>query len=226
MAVRIYAHVDDLELFGGPFVSAAHRTFIAASPMRQDHHEVMERQNLRKAACWGITTEYAWTHWYLDPVIREPIFSTTNIRDKVLRVMEDSIRYYGQTIFVTHNPWGEYGHIHHRRVSDAVCEIAQARSVTVQSTASVVRFDPDIWGMDTCGLPSHHDRYMRDDFLQRRDAYRDVEGRMPSNLWTWKDGFPPPEDQEVITLVDKGTDLRNDRVRALKTEIPVYGLPE
>lgn len=222
--IAITAHFDDAEIFLGAMPDQCERIYVVASPMRTDHARVMESERLPRCASWGHTSEYWWKEFYLDAERRKPQYHAQSIKDRVRWAMNDQSVYYGTREFLTHNPWGEYGHAHHRWTSAAVCDIAVEKDLTVWAPAHHIKIAPREWHLESCGLPARFHLYHREVYEYRRWLYREHEDELPSRLWTWPDDFPPPEQQTWICLVDEGADMRNHTVYDLMAETPVYGV--
>lgn len=110
---------------------------------------------------------------------------------------------------ITHNNWGEYGHLHHIGLNRAVRELA-------------VKYRKDVW-MLGCDNGGFYDVFVPNGitftygsfnqpnlFVGIRTAYQN------HGLWTWYDDYIPSGDHKFIKIVDAGSDksyiLKGDEI--------------
>lgn len=218
----VFAHQDDDLLWMQPFLASAETLLLAASPPAPAHAEVISRHPRAYRKRWqnafpatqsdqAWLTDYAlkdrcqrdqeWTYARISAAI-EPWIATPEIRR-----------------IVTHNPWGEYGHIHHRLVHRAVREAAVRHGKDVWMLNTVVLFHGKgavYLDLGDWGLTSARTEFDARFFHAMRAIYQAVSfaGDPPDiDTWTWLDGplqFPHGQ-RTFVKIVDKGTDQSSER---------------
>jgi len=234
----VFAHQDDDLLWMQPFLDSATTLLLAASPPAPAHAAVIAQHPKSYRDRWqsvfpGTSTDQEWIDSFA-------------LRDRCLRDQEWNYEKLAAAIdrwvskpkvirIVTHNNWGEYGHIHHRWVNRAVREAA-------------VRHKKDVWMLNTLvlfyrnnavyldlgdwGLPSVRTTFSVDYFFKTREIYQKTKfDGQPAGLdtWTWFDGADqyPYGERTFVKIVDHGRDYSLDdplirkTVSALQTLVPV-----
>lgn len=139
------------------------------------------------------------------------------------------------TRIVTHNNWGEYGHIHHRWVNQAVREAAvrYGKDVWVLNTLVLFHGDDAVYlDLGAWHLPALRTRFSSDAFFETRSIYQRTEFKAtPAGVdtWTWFDGDDqyPHGERTFVKIVDQGRDhtqsdpLIHKTVSALERLVPV-----
>ena len=108
----IVSHLDDDVVFFLPWLDYVDYVIIASLPGTFGHLEVIKNYTERYNAVWqfagGIVSFEEYRDIWLDPVGRHELITEESydliLRDLVANPEIDEI--------FTHNPWGEYGHLH------------------------------------------------------------------------------------------------------------------
>ena len=137
----------------------------------------------------------------------------------------------------THNPWGEYGHEHHRMVSNVVRQLAVQYNKKVWIPNIVVRDAGGYLtytGANLSGMTSKQGYYqsflyeqIRNIFLEETEKAKSLPWYPDYSIvfWTW--GGPedrPHENQQYVLAVHDGVDytLDNFVIQGLIESIPIY----
>jgi LmbE family N-acetylglucosaminyl deacetylase len=241
----VFAHQDDDLLWMLPFWPGAKAFVLAAYPPSP----VFERlvQNLprevnyaaRWRPAWETVSDDTFAEVFTDRCKRVSVVTLEAITAHLRPLLTSGVRR-----IVTHNNWGEYGHVQHRLVNVAARRLAAefgldvyALGLRVESRAS----DPSGY-VDVAkgtGLPvieGHFDpalfRSLRQIYLESVPAASTAEltatfRRWSPTLWTWsaaENAFPQGW-QPFIQLVDHGVDLTvgNAAIERLETDVPLSG---
>lgn len=241
--LMIFAHQDDDLLWMQPLMEHSATLLLAVSPPAPAHRRVVARHPAWYQARWssvfaatGTDQEWIDTFGLRDRCERDQEWNPTRIAEAIESWVADP-RFRR---ILTHNNWGEYGHIHHRWLNQAVRDAAvrHGKDVWVLNTFVVFHLDEaaylDLgdWGLNAIVTPFDHARF---DAL--RAIYQSVEFEgTPSglNTWTWSDGVDqyPVGSRTFVRIVEQGVDLTREdpRIRhlvgAVMGLVPVTGACE
>lgn len=202
-------------------------------PATSAHLNIVNKYAPDYDALWqwgrGITSIQDYKERWLDPQIRQDFITEQNY-DRMLR---DIIADPGVTEIWTHNPWGEYGHLHHRQVSAMVRRLAVEYGKDMWCPNMVVRFvdgGNPLATYESAYLPSLRQctGYFEANIFRRiRQFYLDepINQTFPINYWTWGGQDDHPQGyQKYFLAVNNGVDntLNNSVIQELIEDIPVY----
>ena len=230
--IMIVAHMDDEIIWFLPWLNRVEKIIIVSLPYTSAHLNILSKYASQYKAIWqfgrGLTPFQEYREKWLNPNIRKD-FITDWDYDCILR---DIIADPEVTEIYTHNPWGEYGHIHHRQVSNMVRKLAVEYGKDVWCPNMVVRFvdggDP-LATYETpylSGLQQKTGYYNSSAFKRIRQFYLDefVNQTFPINYWTWggPDDYPPGK-QNYFLAVSGGVDYTkgNQEIEYLQADLPV-----
>ncbi len=210
----VFAHQDDDLLWMLPFWENAYKFILAMAPLTPDHEALIAKHPKeyrdKHMSLWGSLSLDEYRATWKDPLIRQKYLNYETIYAK----LEAEISSSNVKRIVTHNPWGEYGHQHHRLLSSVVKDLA-------------IKYKKDVWSMAVLAdlkdltkyteaankLPYVEATINENDFMQFRQHYlsQDAQNQGGSNhvTWTWGSGsndFPKGK-QKFIQLVNQGKDL-------------------
>ena len=225
----IVSHLDDDVIFFLPWLDYVDYVIIASLPGTFGHLEVIKNYTERYNAVWqfarGIVSFEEYRDIWLDPVGRHELITEESydliLRDLIANPEIDEI--------FTHNPWGEYGHLHHRQVSEAVRNLGVEYGKKVWCPNIVVK-NPDgdtrYSALDEFALQERtgyfHDRVFKD----IRNIFRNgfINETFPINYWTWNDTYPERW-QRYFLAVNNGIDWAENsmEIQELMYNIPVFG---
>lgn len=242
----VFAHQDDDLLWMLPFWPDAKRFVLAAYPPSPVFQRLVQKlppelnYRARWTPAWDPIDDDSFATTFTDRCARAPVVNLQSVVDHLRRSFTPDIRRV-----VTHNNWGEYGHVQHRLVNAAVRRLAVERGIDVyalgvrvdETTAAGPSGYTDV--ARQTGLPAIEGYFDAELFRQVRAAYLDTAPAASTDaltarfrqwsptLWTWsaaRDAFPQGW-RPFIKLVDRGTDLTlgNATVAALEKEVPVSG---
>lgn len=111
--IILAAHHDDEILWFEPWLNNASEIVIVMptipvyTPIRNKEQKLYSTKikNL-----WGITTNEDYSQYWLNPQSRTDSINYHSIKQLMRKYFNND----NNTTFVTHNPWGEYGHYHHK----------------------------------------------------------------------------------------------------------------
>jgi hypothetical protein len=227
----VFAHQDDDLLWMLPFWASACLAVLAATPATPTLRSIVDRHDPRYRSIWrpvwGEVSDEEYVDVWANADARRGIVTAAAIRDKLYALL---CAPHVDTI-VTHNPWGEYGHIQHRLVSDAACALAVelGKSVYCLDVVADIRggryADPGDFGLPT--VSKHFDH---EEFSRHRDLYLSTSFSVPiarfPNAWTWHTGAReyPTDARRFLMLVREGVDLTKDNtaLAQLRQEVPVF----
>jgi len=233
-AIMIIAHMDDEVLWLLPWLNQAEKVVIASLPYTNAHLNILSKYASQYDAIWqfgkGITSFQEYKEKWLNPGTRKD-FITDWSYDRMLR---DIIADPGVTEVYTHNPWGEYGHIHHRQVSNMVRKLAVEYDKDVWCPNMIVRFVEGGNPLATyetaylSGLQQKTGYYDSSMFKRIRQFYLDefVNQTFPINYWTWGDSQDHPLNyQKYFLAVSDGIDYAENcyEIEQLKNDLPTFG---
>lgn len=232
-AVLIVAHMDDEIIWFLPWLDQVDKIIIVSLPATTGHLNILNRYSSQYQTSWhftrGITSFQDYREHWLNLDIRQQLITEWDY-DRMLR---DVIADPGVGEIFTHSPWGEYGHIHHRQVSEMVRTLASEYQKDVWCPGVVVTFpggrSHSIYEhADLPGLSHRTGYYDAATFRQLRQHYinEPVNQTWPVDFWTWggTEDFPR-EWLNYYLVVDQGHDLAPDspEIQQLMAGVPVFG---
>ncbi len=218
-----------------PFWKYSNKVIVSAYPLPKFYEDLIiskHPQYYRNSwiRAWGVVSNETWASVYMNQSAREYIITLANIKIKLESYISDP----NTKRIVTHNNWGEYGHIHHRMVNKAVRDLAVkyhkdvwvlSANITRQSPTSTV--DTGSFGLNYVNATFNHTLV-----VELRNIYRSVIFNNPSfpsnwNTWTWYTGeydYPYGE-RMFVRIVNNSTDLtvNNTGIKNQVYNIPVTG---
>jgi hypothetical protein len=241
--VVVFAHQDDDLIYMLPFWPVASKFLLAAYPAAPVFQDLVQSfpaelsYHGRWTPIWGAVDNDVWAVVFTDFCKRAPIVNVATIKAHLRPYLVPPIKRV-----ITHNNWGEYGHVQHRVVNIAVRELAVETGLDVWAPGT--RVPDEAGGQSTevdvaseLGLPTIEGYFDPGIFRSVREAYqahRPVAStpeltatflNWASTLWT---GSDRPEDdytgwRPFIKLVDRGVDLtaENSSVRRLERDVTV-----
>ncbi|EGV28274.1 hypothetical protein ThidrDRAFT_3903 [Thiorhodococcus drewsii AZ1] len=234
----VFAHQDDDLLWMQPFQDSAATLLLAAAPPAPAHACVVAQHSKSYQDRWrslfaGTATDQEWLDSFglLDRCEREKDWNY----ERILSAVEPWVAKPEFARIVTHNNWGEYGHVHHRWVNRAVREAAARHGKDVWALNTVVIFHEDeavYLDLGDWHLPAFRTRFSSDAFYAIRGIYQRTEfDANPAGLdtWSWFDGEDqyPHGERTFVKIVDRGVDqtqsnaLVQKAVSALERVVPV-----
>ncbi len=223
----VFAHQDDDLLWMMPFWCVARKFILSAYPAAEIFQRLVHSfprkcdYARRWIPAWGTIDDDVYAEIFTDVCKRAPIVNVRTIKAHLQPLFTGDIRRV-----VTHNNWGEYGHIQHRAVNIAVRQLAVEFGLDVWALGILVKLP----GGDqsdyvdvaaTTGLPTIEGNFDAPLFHAIREKYLEAVPvastpeltekfrRWSRTLWTWCDAqnaFPMGW-RPFIQLVQNGTDL-------------------
>ena len=248
----VVAHFDDEILWAMPALQIAKDVSVIMIPFSSRQQTVLEAMPDWYAARFrrrnGITDDSTYLSVWANSTARESLLQREAVRARVW----DAVQSTPAHNIVTHNPWGEYGHMHHRLVYEevrAACvEFGKScwfSSVLIPADGgSIGGADPaDYLAIDNIinitvdtvvGRMSKPDlEALRQVFLDTDTALDGVDG-LP-RTWTWDDTYHPAWDDggfgyvdyTYLRVVDEGVaDSSQDPAFAIyENLLPLFGCP-
>jgi len=239
----VFAHQDDDVLWMLPFWPVATKFLLAAYPAAPVFQDLVQslpaelNYRARWTPIWGSVDNDIWAEVFTDFCKRAPIVNLATIKAHLRPYFAPPIKRV-----ITHNNWGEYGHVQHRLVNIAVRKLAVETGFDVWAPGTRVLRDADgqsrqVHVASELGLPTIEGYFDPKIFRSVREAYqahRPVAStpeltatflNWASTLWT---GSDRPEDDRIgwrpfIKLVDRGVDLtaENPSVGRLERDVMV-----
>ena len=234
-SVIIIAHTDDEVIWFLPWLHQIEKVIIASLPTTSGHLNIINKYASDYDALWqwgrGITSTQDYKERWLNPKLRQE-FITEQSYDRILR---DIIADPEVTEIYTHNPWGEYSHLHHKDVSKIVRKLAVEYGKDVLCPNMVVKFvegGKPLATYESAYLPGLRQRtgyFEAYTFRKIRQFYLDepINQASPINYWTWggPDDYPRGY-QKYFLAVSGGIDhtLDNSEIQQLVSDMPVFGI--
>lgn len=245
----IHAHFDDEILWSLPAVYRARDAVQCVLPFHSQYRVVLEAMpdwfRLRFRSAGGRTTDADSIAIFGDKNTRLNYLQREQLRTRVYKWVYET---QAQNI-VTHNPWGEYGHVHHRILSEevkAAC-IAYGKSCWFSAVYVPEKPGPIPGGDDgadygEADLPNAEyvlGRIVAADLEALRDVFTstdaDYTGILP-NTWTWYEAHPATNDGgagyvdwKYYRAVNAGVDALsandNSDIAALQGSLSYFGCP-
>lgn len=234
----VFAHQDDELLWMQPFLDTAAALLLAGSPPAPTHQQIIAHMPGDYLARWhssfpavGTDQEWLTEFAFRDRCDRDREWSF----EKLAKPISEWIARPEVKQIITHNNWGEYGHIHHRWVNQAVRKAAvlQGKDVWVLNSMVLIHGTGAVYlDLGDWGLPSVRKLFDHEAFTQGRCIYQQRtfcgEPREVS-AWTWFDGPSqyPQGIRTFVKIVDAGHDCSQDdpeirhRVEAISAFLPV-----
>ncbi len=239
----VFAHQDDDLLWMLPFWPVASKFLLAAYPAAPVFQDLVQsfppelNYRSRWTPIWGSIDNDIWAEVFTDFCKRAAIVNLATIKAHLRPHFVPPIKRV-----ITHNNWGEYGHVQHRLVNMAVRELAVETGLDVWAPGTRVVHEADgrskqVHVASELGLPTIEGYFDGKIFQSVREIYqahRPVAStpeltakflKWSETLWTGSDA---PEDDRVgwrpfIKLVDRGVDLtvENSGVRKLEHDVTV-----
>ncbi len=234
----IFAHQDDDLLWMQPFLDTAKCLLLSVSPPAPAHASVVAQHPESYRNRWQslfppTTTDQEWIDGFgfRDRCARDQEWNY----DKIATAVDAWVAKSEFTRIVTHNNWGEYGHIHHRWLNKAVREAAVRHKKDVWILYTMVLFHDNsavYLDLGDWGLASMRTKFSPDIFFKLRGIYQKTKfDANPSGIdtWTWFDGQDqyPHGERTYIKIVDQGIDYRqkdpsiSKTVAAIEQLVPV-----
>jgi hypothetical protein len=244
--IVLHAHQDDDILWFLPFLEESKEIVLSVLPATYAHLHVVNNHpdwyQQKWVPAWGTACVDDFFNFYIDKKKRQknysgkgkflPGITEKNITGKICDLIADN----EVKRIVTHNCWGEYGHIHHRLLNKTIRKIAAECGKDVWMPA----FFSDV---DTCaakptsdfGLESIEVYFDVNKFNELREIYtKEDEKILQSSIHqkypdfhTWTGGpenGAPEGTQRFLKIVDAGVDKYNKEITEFEKQIPIYGL--
>ena len=239
----VFAHQDDDVLWMLSFWPVASKFLLAgypAAPVFQDLVQSLPAElnyRARWTPIWGYVDNDIWAEVFTDFCKRTPIVNLATIKAHLRPYFVPPVRRV-----ISHNNWGEYGHVQHRLVNIAVRELAKETGLDVWAPGTRVVREAEgqsrqVHVASELGLPTIEGYFDPKIFRSVREVYqahRPVAStpeltakflNWSTDLWT---GSARPEDDRIgwrpfIKLVDRGVDLtkENPAVRKIERDVMV-----
>jgi LmbE family N-acetylglucosaminyl deacetylase len=199
--VVIAAHGDDEIIFMEPFLANAMQILWVGHAFEKSRKEATDHIFQKNKVYGGrrIGVRYAFLHvpdqtrkdeannvCYRDLVTYSPGKTDTAVWGFL-----DGAKRSGATRVVTHNPWGEYGHPHHRLLNAVVTRHAKALGLDVWQPAAVYPGggkDPELQATFLDGVTYSQSYSWSRSYLRAREVYITKRATVAPywSMWTWK----------------------------------------
>ena len=246
----IACHKDDEILWMLPGCYTAERIAIVAEPMYDTKMRVVALEpawfRLRQRWTAGHATDAAMTAFFRDAALRRQFYDKEVFRPRIQALFSDPTL----TDFITHNPWGEYGHQHHRTCYELCVEAALAFGKTLWIDSVYIAAVSGQPGGATSeneyteanltdsgagigagnGLKYINGDMVRSDFALLKAPYTTVDATAPAlPAWTWSALNPKDQPYKFYRVVNAGVSEVKPQVttamNALKAALPFFGCP-
>lgn len=237
----VFAHQDD-DMGMLPFWPVASKFLLSAYPAAPVFQDLVQslpaelKYGVRWTPIWGTVDNDIWAEVFTDFCKRAPIVNLATIKAHLRPYFVAPIRRV-----VTHNNWGDYGHVQHRLVNIAVRDLAVEAGFDVWAPGTR-RFNTGdqskrVDVTSKLGLPTIEGYFDPNIYRSVREVYQahrpiastpELTAKFlnwSETLWT---GSDRPEDDRVgwlpfIKLVNRGVDLTsgNPAVRELERDVAV-----
>ena len=121
--IILAAHHDDELLWFEPWMDTASEIVIVMptipvyTPIRNKEQKLY---STKITNLWGKTTNDDYSQYWLNPQFRVDSINYHSIKQLMRKYFNND----DNTTFVTHNPWGEYGHYHHKIIYRVARDLA------------------------------------------------------------------------------------------------------
>lgn len=231
----LFAHFDDGVLWMLPALYYAAQVAGVGQPFTDDKYRVLDTfpswLGPRYKVAVGSSNDTDWYAFWVDPDARVDYYQDVILRAAIRDVMKRS----GCSNFMSHNPWGEYGHLHHRMIS------AQVEAVAVELGASywyLNMFIPEDGGNPgdeytelSTACDYVNGDFNQSEFLPLRQLFLDIDGDPGTTIptWTWHlpDTSFPEGTRKIVRRVNAGvTDTADQtQINSISSTLPVFGGP-
>lgn len=214
--VMIFAHQDDDVLWMYPFLNISSKFYLAGLPASDSHfYKVLPYYSSyyrqRWTPVWGFTDDNTYVNYWLNACKRTASVNYSSIYNKLKPIIASP----STKRIITHNNWGEYGHIHHKWINQAVRSLAVTYKKDVwmnmiQASATTPGYYA---GLGHSGMPYIRGYFSHSGVTNLRTRYQQAYlsvyvNNRPYDLWTWHDGTYdyPTEWRAFVKAVDRGLD--------------------
>lgn len=188
----------------------------------------------------GTASLSVYQSFWLNADARRSFYSDYN---NLVPNLQRAVSYAGCHNILTHSPWGEYGHWHHRQLFKAANSVAQTLNLDLWFDGIVVpSYDPTpqhpegdyynlrdntYWEFDPASGDYVYGDYDEGEFNALRALYQNVT--YPYNAWTWSNTYSPAHAQsywKIWRLRHNGAndpDVASEAVYLREQVIPIYG---
>ena len=174
----VFAHQDDDVLWMLPFWPVATKFLLAAYPAAPVFQDLVQslpaelNYRVRWTPIWGSVDNDIWAEVFTDFCKRAPIVNLATIKPHLRPYFAPPIK-----LVITHNNWGEYGHVQHRLVDIAVIKRAVETGFDVWAPGIRVLRDADgqsrqVHVASELGLPTIEGYFDPKTFRSVREAYQ------------------------------------------------------
>lgn len=133
LSVIVVAHGDDEVLWFEPLLANAKAIVFLGGAYGQTRYDFLNNiygssgvynKNIPKYYAFDVVTDQRWTDEAVhDRCYRDNVLYTYQSIYNQVRPILEQLKSQGMCRVVTHNPWGEYGHPHHRLISEVIRDI-------------------------------------------------------------------------------------------------------
>ena len=226
----VYSHLDDDLIWMLPFWNITEKFIGGAMPSTPWYDEIIREQQVYLNANgysisyqsnwytpWAEITDQQYSEYYLNnnPAYHDLVLDHLETRmyndpnemsafeiSKLKAKIEQYIASADVSRIITHNNWGEYGHMHHKAVNKAVRELA-------------VKYRKDVW-MLGCNNERFVDVAIPNGITYAMGSFNDPTLYNSirniyeiNNRWTWYTDRTPSGDHAFIKIVEAGVDKSN-----------------
>lgn len=131
--VIVAAHADDETLWFEPILKRTMAVVYLGGPLGATRNtftkNIYETNSIydnpiKIIPGFDVVTDQEWINLALNPCYRDNTVYTYSAMYSALKTKLLELKAQGMKRVLTHNPWGEYGHPHHRRISNIVRDMA------------------------------------------------------------------------------------------------------
>lgn len=245
----VVAHFDDEILWAMPALQIAKDVSVIMIPFSSRQQTVLEAMPTWYQARFrrrnGTTDDTTYLSVWADSTARESLLQREAVRARV----RDAVQSTPARNIVTHNPWGEYGHMHHRMVYEEVAAACVAYSKSCWFSDIYI---PDDNGSIGGSVPADYQssgltnldyvtgRMSKPDLEALRQVFLDIDTALDGvdglpRTWTWDNTYHPAWDDSGAGYVDWGyhrivdegvADFGDDAaIGVLRSSLPLFGCP-
>ena len=240
--VIVAAHADDEVLWFEPMLKRTMAIVYLGGPLGTTRNNFVKNvyetnpmyaNSIKIVPGFNVVTDQEWINLAINPCYRDNTVYPYSVMYSALKTKLLELQSQGMKRVLTHNPWGEYGHPHHRRISDIVRDIAINESeltfdVWYNDVAIVNNTDPNtiaerdktyystLFLNGVTYTNSYIFNYNKLNYVRSGMINTIVYGTNPNtgqpwsdDLWTWphkKYDYPTGE-RKYWCAVDNGVDL-------------------